>query len=80
MYVNVSFVDLSESIYVERSLWKKNVDLKMVLDFTAREWTCDKILVNGLSITEQDLSRTLSTFNMTKTILGEYELQIEKHK
>lgn len=80
MYINVSLVDMSNTIYVERSLWEKSSDLKSVLDYTAEPWSIDKILVNGSSISEKDLSRKLSSFNRTRTILGEYELQIEKHK
>lgn len=80
MYVNVHFIDLSSSIYVERSLWKKTETLRFMLDFTAKDWKYDKIRVNGSPITEQDLDRKLHTFNTTKSILGEYELQIEKHR
>lgn len=80
MYINVSFVDMSNTIYVERSLWEKRSDLKLVLDYMAAPWSIDKILVNGSSISEKDLSRSLSSFNRTRTILGEYELQIEKYR
>lgn len=73
MYMNVNFVDLSNTIYVSRSLWDKTTDLRSVLDHTAKPWTIDKIIVNGAAITEHDLNRELRT-------LGEYEIQIEKHK
>lgn len=71
--MSVNIVDLSKTIYVEHRLWDRSTDLRSVLDFSAKPWTIDKISVNGLGITEYDLTRELRT-------LGEYELQIEKHK
>ena len=80
MYINVSFIDLSKTIYVQRHLWEKSVTLEFALNYMTKSWSEGKIMVNGLPITEQDLKRELSTFNTKRTILGEYELQIEKHK
>lgn len=80
MYVSVNFVDMSKTIYVQRSLWQKNTDLRMILDYSVDNWSVDKILVNGGSISEQDLDRKISSFNTSRTILGEYEVEIEKTK
>lgn len=80
MYVKVSFVDLSHTIYVDHSLWKKSTTLKDFLDYKASPWSVDKIRVGGIDITEGSLNKTLSAFNGSRTILGEYEIEIEKHK
>ena len=73
MYINVSFVDLSSSIYVSRKLWERNTKLESVLDMTAKNWSADKIFIGGLSVTTEDLGRSLSEF-------GGYDVQIERRK
>ncbi len=73
MYINVSFVDLSSSIYVSRRLWERNTKLKSVLDMTAENWSADKIFIGGRSVTNEDLNRSLSEF-------GGYDVQIERRK
>ena len=73
MYINVSFVDLSSSIYVSRRLWERNTKLKSVLDMTADNWSADKIFIGGRSVTTEDLGRSLSDF-------GWYDVQIERRK
>lgn len=73
MYINVSFVDLSSSIYVSRRLWERNTKLESVLDMTAKNWSADKIFVGGRSVTAEDLGRSLSEF-------GGYDVQIERRK
>lgn len=73
MYINVSFVDLSKTIRVDRRLWERNTDLKSVLDQTAGMWSIDKIVVDGQPATDADLGRPLAEF-------GGYDVQIERHK
>ena len=73
MYINVSFVDLSSSIYVSRRLWERNTKLESVLDMTAENWSADKIFIDGRSVTTEDLGRSLSEF-------GGYDVQIERRK
>lgn len=73
MYINVSFVDLSNSIYVSRRLWERNTKLEYVLDMTAENWSSDKIFIGGRSVTDKDLSKSLSEF-------GGYDVQIERRK
>lgn len=73
MYINVSFVDLSSSIYVSRRLWERNTKLESVLDMTAENWSTDKIFIAGRSVTTEDLGRSLSEF-------GGYDVQIERRK
>lgn len=73
MYINVSFVDLSNSIYVSRRLWERNTKLESVLDMTAENWSADKIFIGGRAVTTEDLGRCLSEF-------GGYDIQIERRK
>lgn len=73
MYINVSFVDLSSSIYVSRRLWERNTKLESVLDMTAENWSADKIFIGGRAVTTEDLGRSLSEF-------GGYDIQIERRK
>lgn len=73
MYINVSFVDLSSSIYVSRRLWERNTKLESVLDMTTENWSADKIFIGGRSVTTEDLGRSLSEF-------GGYDVQIERRK
>lgn len=73
MYINVSFVDLSSSIYVNRRLWERSTKLKAVLDMTAENWSTDKIFIGGQAVTTEDLGRSLSEF-------GGYDIQIERRK
>ena len=73
MYINVSFVDLSSSIYVNRRLWERNTKLKSVLDMTTENWSADKIFIGGQAVTNEDLGRSLAEF-------GGYDIQIERHK
>lgn len=73
MYINVNFVDLSNTIYVNRRLWERDTDLKQVLDMTAENWSTDKIFVEGSPVTNNDLSKKLSEF-------GWYDVQIERRK
>ena len=73
MYINVSFVDLSNSIYVSRRLWERNTKLESVLDMTVENWSADKIFIGGRSVTTEDLGRRLSEF-------GGYDVQIERRK
>lgn len=73
MYINVSFVDLSSSIYVSHRLWERNTKLESVLDMTAEDWSVDKIFIGGRSVTTEDLGRSLSEF-------GGYDVQIERIK
>lgn len=73
MYINVSFVDLSSSIYVSRRLWERNTKLESVLDMTAENWSADKIFIGGRSVTNEDLNKSLSEF-------GGYDVQIERRK
>lgn len=73
MYINVSFVDLSSSIYVSRRLWERNTKLESVLDMTAKNWSVDKIFIGGQPVTDEDLNRCLSEF-------GGYDVQIERRK
>ena len=80
MYTNVHYVDLSETIFVQSSLWEKTTNLKTVLDFVAKDCSLDKIFVNNEQISEKDLGRELSTFGQNGTVLGGYELKIEKYK
>ena len=73
MYINVSFVDLSNSIYVSRRLWERNTKLESVLDMTTENWSADKIFIGDQSVTTEDLGRSLSEF-------GGYDVQIERRK
>lgn len=73
MYINVSFVDLSSSIYVNHRLWERSTKLKSVLDLMAGNWSADKILVGGKAVTNGDLDKILAEF-------GGYDIQIELHK
>lgn len=73
MYINVSFVDLSSSIYVSRRLWERSTKLESVLDMTAENWSDDKIFIGGRPVTAEDLGRSLSEF-------GGYDVQIERRK
>lgn len=73
MYINVSFVDLSNSIYVSHRLWERNTKLGSVLDMTVENWSADKIFIGGRSVTTEDLGRSLSEF-------GGYDVQIERRK
>lgn len=73
MYINVSFVDLSNGIYVSRRLWERNTKLESVLNLTAENWSTDKIFISGRSVTDEDLCKNLSEF-------GGYDVQIERRK
>lgn len=73
MYINVSFVDLSSSIYVSRRLWERSTKLESVLDMTAENWSTDKIFIGGRAVTTEDLGRSLSEF-------GGYDIEIERRK
>ena len=73
MYITVNFVDLSNTIYVNRRLWERNTKLQSVLDMTVENWSTEKILICGKAITAKDLDMCLSEF-------GGYDVQIERRK
>lgn len=73
MYINVSFVDLSSSIYVSRRLWERNTKLESVLDMMAESCSADKIFIGGRAVTTEDFGRCLSEF-------GGYDIEIERRK